>query len=138
MSTFKDRKRFLVIGDWSANAPDVRQMFWPRRSRRVGSSGIWKWILAALHESRSREAARIVARYCHLAQIDAGQAPGSEKLPAKSKSNEPMKWFATATPMLVVAILIFFAVVHGIALQKMHAMDGIDRSTSDPNQRRGD
>jgi hypothetical protein len=42
------------------------------RSRPTESAGIWLWILQALRESRSREAARLIQRHRRLMGPDRG------------------------------------------------------------------
>jgi hypothetical protein len=92
----------------------------------------------ALHESRSREAVRIVARYRHLIQHDAGLLGGDNAQETKPMSVQRPRRPATISPILLAAIIAFFVVAHGFGLQKMHAFDGGDRSEAGATLPRGD
>ena len=92
----------------------------------------------ALHESRSREAVRIVARYRHLIQHDAGLLGGDNAQEAKPMSVQRPRRPSTISPILLTAIVAFFVVAHGFGLQKMHAFDGGDRSEAGATLTRGD
>jgi hypothetical protein len=92
----------------------------------------------ALHESRSREAVRIVARYRHLIHDDAGRPGGGGVQETKPMSVQQPRRPATISPILLAAIIVFFVVAHGIGLRKMHAFDGADRAAPGATLTRGD
>ena len=53
-------------------------------------------------------------------------------------STQPMRRRAIIARILLVTVVAFFAVVHGIALQRMDAVNGISRSTPGPTLPSGD
>jgi hypothetical protein len=72
-------------------------------------------LLAALHESRSREAARIVRRYQHLVETsrDVAPAPTAASETRRRRSSRARE---DAFKPALIAVVIGFALIHGIAL----------------------
>jgi hypothetical protein len=71
-------------------------------------------VLAALHDSRSREAARIVRRYRHL--VEESRAPAPEPALAGETRRRQARGPKDALKPALIAAVIGFALVHGITL----------------------
>jgi hypothetical protein len=94
-----------------------RQVYASGVSDAEARPGVWRWILVALHDSRSREAARVIRRHGHLLSAVAVKPAATE-----AGSPEP----AMISRIAITAVLALFALAHGLGLQKMHANDKID------------
>jgi hypothetical protein len=125
MSSFNDRKS-LAFPRYSASIPEIgTEAHHPVASEE--RSGIWKWMLMALHDSRYREAKRFIHHNQHLLSSladtptateagfsEPGRSPGAKKI---------------AMNIVMAVTIAFFIVAHAFALQEMQAASPIDPST---------
>jgi hypothetical protein len=69
-----------------------RQIYASDASDAEARPGVWRWILAALHASRSREAARLIRRHGHLLSAVTAEPAASEggsPEPGEGRSKAP-------------------------------------------------
>src|SRR3954462_14653623 len=82
-----------------------------RVSSPAGRTGFWKWILVALHDSRYREAKRIIGRNQHLLSSIADVPTTTEAGPSEpSRLRGPNKM---RMKIVMTAIVAVFVVAHG-------------------------
>jgi hypothetical protein len=98
-------------------------------SSPAARTGFWKWMLMALHDSRYREAKRIIGRNQHLLSSDVPTT--TEAGPSKpTRLPGPSKMGMKIVMMAIVAV---FVVAHGFALHEMHSTGQIDLSPPMPS-----
>ena len=82
---------------------------------------IWTWLLAALHESRKQEAARVIRRHRDLIQnFQAIELPGRGMEP-KPVHDRRIGLRAGNEHILIAALIIGFALALGFALNELDA-----------------
>jgi hypothetical protein len=128
------RKLIIAAASWNWKGQPA---FKSRRLPRVASLaviGIWKGLLKALDDSRSRSAARVINQNRHLLQDFRDVAPSSAaRVAVKTRqsrpgSDAPMRW---GLYFLLAVLMAVLALSHVLALQKLGATQGERPATSD-------